>query len=65
MLKFSLSQEDLEKALEEDLLLQHLERDRWFFFPVHSTAAVSLPATQEKSRRIDWSQWPRCGSRDA
>ena len=67
MLKLSFSQEEIEKALADDLMLRHLVRDRWFSFPVLQSASGQdkpLP-NSVNPRPINWQRWPQSESRDS
>jgi hypothetical protein len=67
MLKMSFSQEELERALNEDPWLRHLVRDRWFAFPVFNSASVQDDPVHStaKTQPIDWTRWPQSESRDS
>jgi hypothetical protein len=67
MLKFSFLQENLERALADDLLLQHLVHDRWFALPVLNSGSAADESVRNCANHqpIDWKRWPQCESKDA
>jgi hypothetical protein len=67
MLKFTFSQEDLEKALKDDLLLRHMAHDMWFALTVCRGASETdetIPG-RANAGAIDWKRWPQSASKDS
>ena len=65
MLKFSLSQEDLEKAFKGDLLLHLMAPDQWFKLAARGADSPTREPMPGHAKPIDWDQWPRSESRDS
>jgi len=67
MLKFSFSQEDLERALADDLLLRLMAPDRWFALPVRTNASAADEIVHDRPniQPIDWKRWPQSDSKDS
>jgi hypothetical protein len=66
MLKFSFSQEDLDRALADDVLLRHMVQNRWFSLSTRAAPLADEPIQDGANKQpIDWSRWPQCQSKDA